>query len=537
MNEADQLRQANARLEAAVQELKLEISYYKGETKRLEWEKDVLNTDVKRMSGLFKAWIDEAHRQSASITNDPSKINNMVKNPCKSISELLQLHDNLLFVTSSQPPHFIEYVSKKWSEGCGWLPSEVVGLTCSFLQGEMTSKEATKSFMNDIRSVGYAHMRVYNYKKSGQIFEVDVTVYPVFDSLCAVGPDSEVAVLTHFASVMTDIKDVSHSDHASSDSDTTGGDSSNDDDDRVRNTNKPNSRSSSSLKAQTGPIDRRNQAQRFTTRAPVSTENFLRFGDTLRLSNLLRLMLSSQDAMILTDNHGRILHVNPQWVELTGYELNDVEGQTNKILQDRETDMTIVAQAKVGLEAHKNVEMVLYNYRKDGTRFLNIMTIVPIIGGYLEQKVSHYAAVCREVVPDDSHCIVDPQRISIIERSSMKLLSSTGRSDSLSTEFATVAVASSYSDSNSDGDEQSSSSSSDKTKQSTWQRSSKSQLSRSIEEISVSHQQDSHDEGEEYHAGDGSSSSGSSIHRSSGHKKQRRHTSEDKDITAMDETA
>lgn len=106
--EVDQLRQANARLEAAVQELKLEISYYKGETKRLGWEKDVLNTDVKRMSGLFKSWIDEAHRQSASITNDPSKINNMVKNPCKSISDLLQLHDNLLFVTSSQPPHFIE---------------------------------------------------------------------------------------------------------------------------------------------------------------------------------------------------------------------------------------------------------------------------------------------------------------------------------------------------------------------------------------------------------------------------------------------
>lgn len=289
-----------------------------------------------------------------------------------------------------------------------------MGLTCSFLQGEvtllvlhailfpklivccsqMTDKETTESFMNDIRSVGYAHMRVYNYKKSGQIFEVDVTVYPVFDSLCAVGPDSEVAVLTHFASVMTDIKDVSRSrDHNSSDGGTTGSDSSNDDDDRDSHTNsgdtqvvKASSSSSTSSSKNTAPIDRRNQAQRFTTRAPVSTENFLRFGDTLRLSNLLRLMLSSQDAMILTDKHGRILHVNPQWVALTGYELNDVEGQTNKILQGRETDRSIVEQANVGFKAHKNVEMVLYNYRKDGTRFLNIMTIVPIIGGYLEQS-------------------------------------------------------------------------------------------------------------------------------------------------------
>lgn len=71
----------------------------------------------------------------------------------------------------------------------------------------MTDATRTKAFMKDIRSVGYAHMRVYNYRKSGEVFEVDVTVYPVFDSISAVGPDSEVAVLTHFASVMSDIKD------------------------------------------------------------------------------------------------------------------------------------------------------------------------------------------------------------------------------------------------------------------------------------------------------------------------------------------
>lgn len=65
--------------------------------------------------------------------------------------------------------------------------------------------------MKDIRSVGYAHMRVYNYRKSGEIFEVDVTVYPVFDSICAVGQDAEIAVLTHFASVMTNSKEVTPS--------------------------------------------------------------------------------------------------------------------------------------------------------------------------------------------------------------------------------------------------------------------------------------------------------------------------------------
>lgn len=83
---------------------------------------------------------------------------------------------------------------------------------------QMTDKAVTEAFMKDVRSVGYAHMRVYNYRKSGEVFEVDVTVYPVFDSICAIGPDSEVAVLTHFASVMSDIKEFSPGDTETSSS-------------------------------------------------------------------------------------------------------------------------------------------------------------------------------------------------------------------------------------------------------------------------------------------------------------------------------
>ena len=49
-------------------------------------------------------------------------------------------------------------------------------------------------------------MRLVNYSKDGQPFEVEVTAYPVFDSISAVGADAELAVLTHFASVMNDVK-------------------------------------------------------------------------------------------------------------------------------------------------------------------------------------------------------------------------------------------------------------------------------------------------------------------------------------------
>ena len=60
---------------------------------------------------------------------------------------------------------------------------------------------------------------------------------------------------------------------------------------------------------------------------------FYSHGEKLRLSNLLRLMVSSKDALVLTDKVGRIVHANKAWSDLTGYHLRDVEGKTCKFLQ------------------------------------------------------------------------------------------------------------------------------------------------------------------------------------------------------------
>ncbi|RYH18374.1 hypothetical protein EON65_27285 [archaeon] len=107
--EMEQLREANARLSATVQELKLEISYYKGESKRLELEKNVLSQDVTRMSGLFKNWLNELQVSTArNVFKDGHYISNVVQNPCRSICDVLQLSDQTMFLTSCQPPYHIE---------------------------------------------------------------------------------------------------------------------------------------------------------------------------------------------------------------------------------------------------------------------------------------------------------------------------------------------------------------------------------------------------------------------------------------------
>jgi peptidoglycan hydrolase CwlO-like protein len=105
--ELEQLRSNNFRLNSLVQELRLEIAYYQGETKRLEWEKNVLKQDVNRMSSLFKGWISELQQNTSNnrnIIEDPEYLKALVKYPAKSIADMMQLSDDLLVISTCQAP-------------------------------------------------------------------------------------------------------------------------------------------------------------------------------------------------------------------------------------------------------------------------------------------------------------------------------------------------------------------------------------------------------------------------------------------------
>ena len=136
---AEILRSSNFCLKSTVQELRLEIAYYQGEAKRLEWEKNVLKQDLGKMSALFKGWLDLLQcSNNRSIVDETEYFKNLVKNPTKNISEILQMNDLKLLVTTCQAPFFIEHANKAWSLECGWDSHEVLGLTCAFLQGEVS---------------------------------------------------------------------------------------------------------------------------------------------------------------------------------------------------------------------------------------------------------------------------------------------------------------------------------------------------------------------------------------------------------------
>ena len=145
--EAEELRSCNYRLASTVQELRLEISYYQGEKKRLECEKTLLKQDVGKMSALFKGWLNELQNSNTrDVVEETEYFTNLVNNPSKSIAEIMQISNLKMLLTTCQAPFYIEHTNKAWSLECGWENHEILGLTCAFLQGEVCIRAVNVTF-------------------------------------------------------------------------------------------------------------------------------------------------------------------------------------------------------------------------------------------------------------------------------------------------------------------------------------------------------------------------------------------------------
>ena len=110
---------------------------------------------------------------------------------------------------------------------------------------------------------------------------------------------------------------------------------------------------------------------------------------------------NANDAILVTeaepfDEPGpRIIYVNETFTRMTGYTLEDVKGETPRILQGPGTDRAARDEIRAALERWRSVRVELKNYRKDGTDFWVELNIVPVAderGWY-----THWVSVQRDI--------------------------------------------------------------------------------------------------------------------------------------------
>ena len=356
------------RLMSTVQELRLEISYYQGEVKRVEWEKDCLKQELNSTSSLFKSWIqDVKNTRSQRIFDDPNLIALMADFPTRPISQVLEYNHDPVLLTTCQEPFFIEYANAAWVNVCGWDTHDICGLPCKFLQGELTDKKISAIFMEDIKEVGYARMRILNYRKNGSAYSATVTVFPVYDSVSPDGPGCDTAFLTHFSASLSSITDVEVS-------------------------NSVVAGASASVKDE----DRRASCLQYSAVCHISAANFIKFCSTVRLSDLLRFALTCSNAVLITDASGRILHINNGWYDVYMFTLVEVEMKDPfTVVTGREFDSETLKRLFIPTDP---TQCTQGHMNRNGESFSSTVTVVPIKGGLRSSEVSHY---CLLFVPTD----------------------------------------------------------------------------------------------------------------------------------------
>lgn len=97
-----------------------------------------------------------------------------------------------------------------------------------------------------------------------------------------------------------------------------------------------------------------------------------------------------------TDEPGasRIVFVNRQFTELTGYTADEVVGETPGMLQGERTDPEVLKRLADDLRAGRTFHGQTINYRKDGTPFEIEWKVTSVLND--AGKVTHYVAVQRE---------------------------------------------------------------------------------------------------------------------------------------------
>ncbi len=106
-------------------------------------------------------------------------------------------------------------------------------------------------------------------------------------------------------------------------------------------------------------------------------------------------MASISQGLLISGPDRLTLSVNQAFVDMTGYTQDEMLGRSCAMLQGPQTSPETVAQLRSALDAAQSFNCELLNYRKDGTRFWNELSINPVFGS--NGQLTHFVGVLRDV--------------------------------------------------------------------------------------------------------------------------------------------
>ncbi|MEX0906566.1 MAG: PAS domain S-box protein [Balneolaceae bacterium] len=117
-----------------------------------------------------------------------------------------------------------------------------------------------------------------------------------------------------------------------------------------------------------------------------------------RLNLLENAIRSDYDAILITTmdlENPEIVYVNKGFTKMTGYTLEEVTGQSPKILQGPKTDRAVLDKLKRRLEEGRAFFGHTVNYKKDGSEFINQWDIHPLTNE--RGEITHWVSYQHDI--------------------------------------------------------------------------------------------------------------------------------------------
>jgi two-component system, cell cycle sensor histidine kinase and response regulator CckA len=89
-----------------------------------------------------------------------------------------------------------------------------------------------------------------------------------------------------------------------------------------------------------------------------------------------------------------IIYASPAFEDITGYQAADIIGTNCRFLQGPRTDPKAVEEIRRGLRDRVPVSVEMVNYRKDGSTFINALSISPV---YTAGHLTHFVGIAADV--------------------------------------------------------------------------------------------------------------------------------------------